>query len=95
MKVTAADQLFHDSLTPELTDLDRVVTEVSEVNSRIRSKISARFVSSAGYTVIPDAVAHFRGRRPLVELSLRQETTDEQVELLGMQLEQIHTESLA
>lgn len=82
VKLTAAGLLFRDGLTPVLADLDRVVAEVSEVNTGIRGKLSVGFVSSASYTVIPEAVALFRARRPLVELVLTPVTTDEQVDLL-------------
>ena len=82
VKLTSAGQLFRDSLAPVLADLDRVVAEVSEVNTGLRGKLSVGFVSSASYTVIPEAVALFRARRPQVELLLRPVTTDEQVDLL-------------
>lgn len=82
VKLTSAGQLFRDSLAPVLADLDRVVAEVSEVNTGLRGKVSVGFVSSASYTVIPEAVALFRARRPQVELLLRPVTTDEQVDLL-------------
>lgn len=82
VKLTSAGQLFRDSLVPVLADLDRVVAEVSEVNTGLRGKLSVGFVSSASYTVIPEAVALFRARRPQVELLLRPVTTDEQVDLL-------------
>ncbi len=82
VKLTAAGQLFRDGLTPVLADLDRVVAEVSEVNTGIRGKLNVGFVSSASYTVIPEAVALFRARRPLIELVLTPVTTDEQVDLL-------------
>lgn len=82
VKLTSAGQLFRDSLAPVLADLDRVIAEVSEVNTGLRGKLSVGFVSSASYTVIPEAVALFRARRPQVELLLRPVTTDEQVDLL-------------
>lgn len=82
VKLTSAGQLFRDSLAPVLADLDRVVAEVSEVNTGLRGKVSVGFVSSASYTVIPEAVALFRARRPQVELLLCPVTTDEQVDLL-------------
>lgn len=82
VRLTSAGKLFRDSLAPVLADLDRVVAEVSEVNTGLRGKLSVGFVSSASYTVIPEAVALFRARRPQVELLLRPVTTDEQVDLL-------------
>lgn len=82
VKLTAAGQMFRDGLTPVLADLGRVVSEVSEVNTGIRGKLTIGFVSSASYTVIPEAVRLFRERRPLVELALNPVTTDEQVDLL-------------
>lgn len=82
VKLTAAGRLFRDSLAPVLADLDRVVAEVSEVNTGIRGKLTVGFVSSASYTVLPEAVRLFRERRPLVELALSPVTTDEQVDLL-------------
>lgn len=82
VKLTAAGQMFRDTLAPVLADLDRVVSEVSEVNTGIRGKLTVGFVSSASYTMIPEAVRLFRDRRPLVELALSPVTTDEQVDLL-------------
>jgi DNA-binding transcriptional LysR family regulator len=82
VKLTAAGQMFRDGITTVLTDLERVVLEVSEVNTGVRGKLTVGFVSSASYTVIPDAVRLFRERRPQVELALNPVTTDEQVDML-------------
>lgn len=82
VKLSPSGRLFRDSLSPVLADLDRVIAEVSEVNTGLRGKLSVGFVSSASYTVIPEAVALFRARRPHVELVLHPVTTDEQVDQL-------------
>lgn len=82
VRLTVAGRFLRNGLGPVLADLGRVIADVADVGTGLRGTLSVGFVSSASYTVIPEAIALFRKRRPLVELALKALSTDEQVEML-------------
>lgn len=65
-----------------LEEADAVRDEMREFADGLAGQLSAGFVSSANYTVLPGVVQLFRGRRPGVALDLLPLTSGEQLERL-------------
>ena len=65
-----------------LDQIDTVRTEMNDYAEGLAGHLSAGFVSSANYTVLPGVVQLFRARRPQVTLSLVPLTSGEQFDRL-------------
>jgi DNA-binding transcriptional LysR family regulator len=80
VSLTPVGEAFQKRVRAVLVDLDDAVAEVHDVGSGRRGRLRVGFVSSASYTVIPEAVRRFRELQPRVDLVLRPLTSGEQVE---------------
>jgi len=78
--LTPMGAAFQQRVRAVLDDLDDAVEEINEVGSGRRGRLRVGFVSSASYTVIPQAVRLFRELQPRVDLVLRPLTSGEQIE---------------
>lgn len=66
-----------------LDQLDDIRSEMREYADGLVGNLSAGFVSSANYTVLPGVVRLFRARRPGVTLALSPLTSGEQIERIA------------
>lgn len=80
--LTAAGQAFQERVQVALAELDAAAADAGEVAAGRAGKLRVGFVSSASYTIVPEAIRAFRARRPRVELVLKPLTSGEQVEQL-------------
>lgn len=80
--LTPMGESFQKRVKAVLDDLEDAVAEINDVGSGRRGRLRVGFVSSASYTVIPEAVRRFRELQPRVDLVLRPLTSGEQVEEL-------------
>ncbi len=82
VSLTPTGESFHNRVKAVLEDLEDAVAEIHDVGSGRRGRLRVGFVSSASYTVIPEAVRRFRELQPRIDLVLRPLTSGEQVEEL-------------
>jgi DNA-binding transcriptional LysR family regulator len=82
VSLTPMGESFQKRVKAVLDDLEDAVAEINDVGSGRRGRLRVDFVSSASYTVIPEAVRRFRELQPRVDLMLRPLTSGEQVEEL-------------
>ena len=82
VSLTPMGESFQTRVKAVLEDLEDAVAEINDVGSGRRGRLRVGFVSSASYTVIPEAVLRFRELQPRVDLVLRPLTSGEQVEEL-------------
>jgi DNA-binding transcriptional LysR family regulator len=80
--LTAAGHAFRERVQAAVSDLDSAAGDVAEVAAGRSGRIRVGFVSSASYTIIPEAIRAFRRHRPRVDLVLNPLTSGEQVEQL-------------
>jgi DNA-binding transcriptional LysR family regulator len=80
--LTAAGQAFKERTQAAVADLDDAAGDVADVAAGKSGKIRVGFVSSASYTVVPEAIRAFRQQRPRVDLVLHPLTSGEQIEQL-------------
>lgn len=82
VSLTAAGARFQQSARQILNDLDLAAIELREFADGFSGRLSAGFVSSANYTVLPGVVQLFRERRPKAQLIAMPLTSAEQCERL-------------
>jgi DNA-binding transcriptional LysR family regulator len=82
VSLTPMGEAFQKRVKTVLDDLEDAVAEINDVGNGRRGRLRVGFVSSASYTVIPEAVRRFRELQPRVDLVLRPLTSGEQVEEL-------------
>lgn len=82
VRLTPAGLELQRRLAGVLDDLDRAVKDLDEVRLGRAGRITVGFVSSASYTVMPQAVRMFRQQLPDVELRLVPLTSGDQVDQL-------------
>jgi DNA-binding transcriptional LysR family regulator len=80
--LTPAGNHLHGRALSLLSSLDRIREEMSEFATGFAGEITAGFVSSANYTVLPGVVQLFRARREHVALGLVPLTSGEQLSRL-------------
>lgn len=80
--LTAAGRHLQARAHQILDDLDAVRIEMREYADGLAGDLTAGFVSSANYTVLPGVVQLFRARRPAIALSLAPLTSGEQIDRL-------------
>src|SRR5687767_10108543 len=78
VSLTPMGESFQKRVKAVLDDLEDAVAEINDVGSGRRGRLRVGFVSSASYTVIPEAVRRFRELQPRVDLMLRPLTSGEQ-----------------
>ncbi|WP_344258958.1 LysR family transcriptional regulator [Brevibacterium celere] len=81
--LTAAGAKFLDSARRILHDIDRAAYELEGFAAGTTGSLSVGFVSSAGYTLLPEAVPKFRSMRDQVALHLIPLTSGEQLARLS------------
>ncbi|RCK58701.1 LysR family transcriptional regulator [Microbacterium sorbitolivorans] len=77
--LTPAGVHLHERAISLLANLDQIRDEMSEFATGYAGEITAGFVSSANYTVLPGVVQLFRARREQVSLKLIPLTSGEQL----------------
>ncbi|MGJ0383879.1 LysR family transcriptional regulator [Paenarthrobacter nicotinovorans] len=80
--LTPAGEAFRNRIQGAVTELDDAASDVASVAAGFSGRIRVGFVSSASYSIIPEAIRVFRERRPRVELVLSPLTSGEQIEQL-------------
>jgi DNA-binding transcriptional LysR family regulator len=80
--LTAAGRHLQTRAHQILDDLDAVRNEMRDYADGLAGELTAGFVSSANYTVLPGVVQLFRTRRPGVSLTLAPLTSGEQLDRL-------------
>ena len=80
--LTPAGEAFRERVEAALGAIDEAAGDVAEVAAGRSGRLRVGFVSSASYTVLPEAVRAFRQRRPRIELVLTPLTSGEQLEEL-------------
>lgn len=82
VSLTAAGIRFQQSVRQILSDLDLAAIELREFADGLSGRLTAGFVSSANYTVLPGVVQLFRERRSKVQLIAMPLTSAEQCDRL-------------
>lgn len=82
VELTEAGQVFLGECQKILRQLDQAVQMGRQVSRGAVGQLVVGFVSSAAYSVLPDALRSFRAAFPDVSLELHELTTDQQVHWL-------------
>lgn len=80
--LTAAGVSFLESARHVLQALDASVEQARHVAAGVTGQLTAMFVATAQFDLLPDIVRTFRSRWPCIELTLREGTTAQQIEAL-------------
>lgn len=80
--LTAAGKHLRERARRIVDDVDAVRTEMRDYVNGLAGQLTAGFVSSANYTVLPEVVQSFRAQRPHVDLTLVPLTSGEQFDRL-------------
>ncbi|MDQ0646377.1 DNA-binding transcriptional LysR family regulator [Microbacterium natoriense] len=80
--LTAAGMHLQESARRILDEVDAVRADMRDYVGGLSGQLTAGFVSSANYTVLPEVVRLFRARRPKVSLTLVPLTSGEQFDRL-------------
>lgn len=78
--MTPAGVAFRQRVQAAVAELEEAAADVVNVAAGLSGKLQIGFVSSASYTVVPEAIREFRLRLPRVDLALNPLTSGEQVE---------------
>ncbi|SJM67748.1 LysR family transcriptional regulator [Gulosibacter sp. 10] len=82
VSLTPEGEAFRSRAAEVLEDLDAAVAEVAEVSAGTRGRLRIGYVSSASYSVLPNALRAFSARFPAVRLDIQPLTSGEQVDAL-------------
>lgn len=82
VELTAAGVAFVESARRALTAVDASRTAALDAARGVQGHVTLGFVASAAIEILPGAVRRYRGIRPGVRLSLREMTTEEQINAL-------------
>ncbi|WP_181275066.1 LysR family transcriptional regulator [Brevibacterium oceani] len=83
VSLTPAGSRFLDNASRLLGDLDHAVEELRDFSDGRAGRLTVGFVSSAGYTFLPEVVTMFRQSRPRVTLDLVPLASGEQLDRLS------------
>jgi DNA-binding transcriptional LysR family regulator len=82
VRLTEAGQVFLDYCHQIMAQLEQGIQAGQQASRGEIGKLSIGFVSSTAYSVLPDLLQQFRNQFPGVALTLRELTTDQQVQWL-------------
>lgn len=82
VKLTEAGRIFLDECRLVFRQFDQAIRAGQQASRGEIGKLAIGFVSSAAYSVLPPILNQFRNRFPNVDLTLRELTTDQQVQWL-------------
>lgn len=82
VQLTEAGQIFLERCQQLLIQLDQAIQDGQQASRGEIGKLAIGFVSSTAYSVLPSMLHQFRSQFPAVALTLRELTTDQQIQWL-------------
>ncbi|MEL6814750.1 MAG: LysR substrate-binding domain-containing protein [Cyanobacteria bacterium J06598_3] len=82
VQLTAAGQVFLDSVRPAIAQIEQAIAQAQRAEKGEIGHLSIGIASSAANGVLPDLLRRFRDRHPHVTLEMRELTVEQQLQLL-------------